>query len=171
MAVKDWYDRAINFANQHLSIILWFCIFSGILIFLPDKYLGTLYIEPIISYIRPPIGLIFIFSGSLLFVKFFFFIGSVVNTCKTKRSNRRSLIKLEHLLRIAEEDQLSKKQDYIDWGTKVAPLLKFNDDYYLPFMENLDVLPHPYSNLQISPAIQSMVGLLRMAVNDLEENV
>ena len=170
-SMKDLYDRLIDFANQNLSTILWFFICSIILLFIPDKYLKFLYIESMVSYIRPIVGFAFILSSSLLFIKTIFFIGSLVSRHKEKNFKRQLLQKLENLCSVTEErSRLTDKQDYIDWGVKVAPLLKFDDNYYVPFMQSLDVLPKRLSNLAISPAIKSMVGLLKMAINDLKNS-
>lgn len=60
------------------------------------------------------------------------------------------------------------QQACIDWSNKVAPLLKFNQQYYINFINNAHKMNFRLSSDTLVPAFNIMVSQLQMAINELE---
>jgi hypothetical protein len=81
--------------------------------------------------------------------------------------NKKKLLqKLKTLLEM--KDGLSSKQACIDWANKVAPLLKFDQQYYVNFLQNAHKINLNLSSYALVPAFNIMVSQLQMAINELE---
>jgi len=61
----------------------------------------------------------------------------------------------------------ASQEDCIDWGNKVAPLLKFNPQYYDNFLLNLQKMNLPLSSYTLGPALNIMVSQVQMAIEEL----
>jgi len=84
--------------------------------------------------------------------------------------NKKKLLqKLKALLEMKEvKDGFPSQQACIDWANKVAPLLKFNQQYYINFMQNAHKMNLKLSSHTLVPAFNIMVSQLKMAINELE---
>lgn len=84
--------------------------------------------------------------------------------------NKKKLLqKLKALLKMKEvKDGFPSQQACIDWANKVAPLLKFNQQYYVNFMQNAHKMNLKLSSHTLVPAFNIMVSQLKMAINELE---
>jgi len=79
------------------------------------------------------------------------------------------LTKLKTLLGMKEvKEGFPSQQACIDWANKVGPLLKFNQQYYVNFMQNAYKMNLNLSSYTLIPAFNIMVSQLQMAVNELE---
>ena len=81
----------------------------------------------------------------------------------------RILEKLEALYNLDEVKKgFSSQQDCIDWGNKVAPLLKFNSQYYSNFLQSLHKMNLPLSSYTLGPALTIMKSQVQMAIEELK---
>ncbi len=79
------------------------------------------------------------------------------------------LTKLEELFEVPEVRKgFPSQQACLDWANKVAPLLRFNKQYYINFLENAHKLHLPLSSLTLGPAFRVMVSQLQMAIEELK---
>jgi hypothetical protein len=85
---------------------------------------------------------------------------------------RKELLKkLEELYNLKEvKDGFATQQACIKWSNKVAPLLKFNNQYYLNFVQNAHKMSLPLSSYTLEPAFNIMVSQLQMAIEELKIN-
>ena len=60
------------------------------------------------------------------------------------------------------------QQACIDWCNKVAPLLKFNEQYYYNFLQNAHKMNLPLSSYTLGPALKVMVSQVQMAIEELK---
>ena len=84
--------------------------------------------------------------------------------------NKKTLLsKLEELYGVKEViDGFPTQQACIDWSNKVAPLLKFNQQYYINFIENAHKMNLSLSSCTLEPAFRIMVSQLQMAIEELK---
>ncbi|MBU0477966.1 hypothetical protein KKC91_05310 [bacterium] len=83
---------------------------------------------------------------------------------------KKLLQKLKALLEIEEvKDGFPSQHACIDWANKVAPLLKFDQEYYANFMQNAHKMNLKLSSYTLVPAFNIMVSQLQMAINELED--
>jgi hypothetical protein len=172
--LTQWYDKLIDFAKQKLSVVLWFFISSAILLFTPNDYLKIIYIENSANIIT---GLIFLLSGVLLCIN----LVSSINIYLLKRGEkqqelkhvRRLLKQLEEFFYIEElKTGFESQQACITWGSKVAPLLKFNDQYYMKFMHSFNILQNMGISHQLGTSLlNTMTSQIEMAIYDLKQDI
>ena len=82
---------------------------------------------------------------------------------------KKLLQKLKTLLEMKEvKEGFPSQQACIDWANKVAPLLKFNQQYYANFMQNAHKMNLNLSSYTLVPAFNVMISQLQMAINELE---
>ncbi len=81
-------------------------------------------------------------------------------------------IVLEKLENLYNQEEVSKgwpsQQACIEWGNRVAPLLKFNQQYYLNFIQNAHRLNLNLSSYSIIPALNIMKSQMQMAIEELK---
>ncbi len=79
------------------------------------------------------------------------------------------LSKLEDLFNIKEVKQgFPSQREAISWANKVAPLLQFNQQYYINFMQNAHKLNLNLSSATIIPAFNIMLSQIEMAIEELK---
>ena len=87
-------------------------------------------------------------------------------------NKRKILEKLEALYSLDEVKKgFPSQQDCIDWCNKVAPLLKFNSQYYYNFLQNSHKMNLPLSSLTLGPALKVMVSQVQMAIEELKMEI
>jgi hypothetical protein len=83
----------------------------------------------------------------------------------TKSENLR---RLEELFRTKEVvDGFPSQQACLSWSNKVAPLLRFNEQYYGAFTHNLYVISANVSTYTAEPAFRVMLNQVEMAIEEL----
>lgn len=87
--------------------------------------------------------------------------------------NRKELLKkLEELYGMKEvKNGFPSQQACIDWSNRVAPLLKFNEQYYLNFVQNAHKMNLNLSSCILEPAFRVMVSQVHMAIEELKMDV
>jgi len=81
---------------------------------------------------------------------------------------RKLLEKLEELYNKEEvEKGFPSQQACIEWCNKIAPLLKFNQQYYINFMQNAHKINLNLSSYSIVPAFNIMKSQVQMAIEEL----
>lgn len=81
---------------------------------------------------------------------------------------KQILKKLEELYNIKEvKEGFSSQQACINWANKVAPLLKFNQQYYYNFLQNAHKINLPLSSYTLGPALKVMESQVQMAIEEL----
>jgi len=79
------------------------------------------------------------------------------------------LKKLEELYQVEEvSGGFPSQEACIAWSNKVAPLLKFNDQYYINFLENAHKMNLNLSSFSLEPAFRIMVSQVQMAIEELK---
>ena len=79
------------------------------------------------------------------------------------------LNKLQKLHKMKEvKSGFPSREACLEWSNKVAPLLKFNDQYYINFLINAHKLILNLSSYSIEPAFRTMVNQLQMAIEELK---
>jgi len=63
------------------------------------------------------------------------------------------------------------KQACISWANKVAPLLRFNRQYYQQFVYYSQIINHKVSNYTAEPAFRTMVSQVEMAIEELKVDI
>jgi len=82
------------------------------------------------------------------------------------------LKRLEKLYRRKEiKDGFSSKQACLEWSNKVAPLLRFNNQYYANFLANAHKMNLRLSPPTIESAFSIMISQLRMAIEELKSDI
>jgi len=83
-------------------------------------------------------------------------------------SKNATLKQLEDLFNIPEvKGGFPSQQACISWANRVAPLLKFNPDYYQVFMHYSQIINHNISTYTAEPAFRNMVSQVEMAIQEL----
>jgi hypothetical protein len=83
-------------------------------------------------------------------------------------NKRQILKKLEELYNIKEvKEGFPSQQACINWANKVAPLLKFNQQYYYNFLQNAHKINLPLSSYTLGPALKVMESQVQMAIEEL----
>jgi len=84
--------------------------------------------------------------------------------------NKKTLLtKLEKLFNMPEvREGFPSQPKCIDWANKVAPLLKFDQQYYINFLKNAHKMNLPLSPSTLAPAFRIMVSHLQMAIEELK---
>ena len=169
----DWYDKLIDFAKQKISVVFWFFICSVILLFSPDKFLKLIYLDIIVNYIGPIIGFIFIASGILLLINLFIWGKNKYIKQKETESKRKLLEELTELFEIDElTNGFNSQNECIRWSNMVAPLLRFNEQYYANFISNshqINVIG--LSARRFGALVNIMKSQLEMAITELENEL
>lgn len=81
---------------------------------------------------------------------------------------RINLGKLENLFNQPEvKNGFSSQQAGVSWANEVAPLLRFNDDYYQSFIHHLHIINQNVSSYTLEPAFRTMVSQVEMAIQQL----
>lgn len=84
-------------------------------------------------------------------------------------NKKKILEKLEELYDMKEvKVGFPSKQACIDWCNRVAPLLKFNKQYYLNFLQNSHKMNLSLSSHTLVPAHNIMVSQVKMAIEELK---
>ena len=131
----DWYDKLVDFSKQKIRFVFWFFICSVVLLFSPDESLKLIYLDVVVSTIGPVIGFIFLGSGILLLINLFIYGKNKFIKSKDVKSKKKLLKDLTELYEIETVTSgFKSQQDCIKWSNSVAPLLKFNEQYYANFM-------------------------------------
>lgn len=133
----DWYEKLIDFAKQKSSIVVWFFSCSAVVLFTPKNYLEVLHLNDLPGYIESIFGFIFLISFILIAI-------NIVKWGKWKYAHHTEFMKTKEVLTklkklsSAEELKLAYESHgaIISWSNRVSPLLKFNEQYYLNFVEN-----------------------------------
>lgn len=82
------------------------------------------------------------------------------------------LKKLEDLFQKKEiTEGFKSQQDAISWSNKAAPLLKFNQQYYINFIQNAHNLNLNLSSYTIIPSLNIMKSQIEMAIEELKLNI
>lgn len=82
------------------------------------------------------------------------------------------LKKLEDLFQKKEiTEGFKSKQDAISWSNKVAPLLQFNQQYYINFIQNAHNLNLNLSRYTTIPSFNIMKSQIEMAIEELKLNI
>jgi len=87
--------------------------------------------------------------------------------------NKQSLLsKLEALFNMPEVKKgFPSQESCIDWTNKVAPLLKFNNQYYVNFAQNAHKMNLPLSSHTLVPAFRVMASQVQMAIEELRMEI
>ena len=87
--------------------------------------------------------------------------------------NKKSLLtRLEALFNMPEVKKGFPSQEAcIDWTNKVAPLLKFNNQYYINFAQNAHKMNLPLSSQTLVPAFRVMASQVQMAIEELRMEI
>ena len=84
-------------------------------------------------------------------------------------NKQKILEKLEELYGLKEVTEgFSSQAACIEWSNKVAPLLKFNEQYYVNFMQNAHKINLPLSSYTLGPALNIMKSQVKMAIEELK---
>jgi hypothetical protein len=168
-----WLEKLINFAKQKPIIVFWFFICSTILLFTPNYYLRIIHLDALANNIAPVAGFIFLLSGVLASIHIF-------NSGRQYFLKRRDLNQKRHILGQLEKlyginevkSGFKSQQDCISWSNKIAPLLKFNDQYYMNFLESSSLLNirNISGNLAAS-LLSTMVSQVEMAIEELRKDL
>ena len=99
--------------------------------------------------------------------------GALVDQFIGNTINKKALLKkLEELYGLKEvKDGFPTQQDCLDWSNKVAPLLKFNKQYYANFATNAHKMNLPLSSFTLESAFNIMVSQLQMAIEELKNDI
>lgn len=87
--------------------------------------------------------------------------------------DRKNILKkLAELYNIKEvKEGFPSQQACIDWSNKVAPLLKFNKQYYYNFIQNAHKMNLNISSYTLGPAFKIMVSQVQMAIEELKIDI
>jgi hypothetical protein len=86
-----------------------------------------------------------------------------------KMNKKELLAKLKTLYEMKEvKSGFPSQQACVEWANSVAPLLKFNQQYYLNFIQNSHKMNLKLSSYILVPAFNIMVSQLQMAITELE---
>ncbi len=87
-------------------------------------------------------------------------------------NKKQTLKKLEELFCSEEVKKgFSSKESCMDWSNKVAPLLKFNQQYYYMFLQYAHRVSLPVSSYTIEPALNIMKNQVQMAIEELKMEI
>lgn len=83
--------------------------------------------------------------------------------------NKKNLLeKLEKLNGLKElEEGFPSQQACVNWANEVAPLLKFNQQYYVNFIQNAHNINLPLSSFTLGPSFIVMRSQVQMAIHEL----
>ena len=87
--------------------------------------------------------------------------------------NKQSLLtRLEDLFNMPEVSKGFPSQEAcVNWANKVAPLLKFNNQYYVNFAQNAHKMNLPLSSHTLVPAFSVMTSQVQMAIEELRMEI
>ena len=78
------------------------------------------------------------------------------------------LKRLEELFSKKEvKEGFPSREACLEWTNKVAPLLKFNEEYHQAFVQNAQILCIDVSSSTIEPTFRAMVNQVQMAIEEL----
>lgn len=88
----------------------------------------------------------------------------------TESMNKQNTLKrLEELFRAKElADGFPSQAACISWANKVAPLLRFNNQYYQVFLYHLQIINRNISIYTAEPAFRTMLSQVEMAIEELK---
>jgi len=169
----NWYDNLIDFVKQKISVVFWFFICSVILLFSSDKFLKLIYLDVFVNYVGPIIGFIFIASGALLLINLFILGKNKFIRHKEIERKKKLLKELRELFEIEElTSRFKSQEDCISWSNLVAPLLKFNEQYYANFVSNshqINIIG--FSGTRFGSLVNIMKSQLEMAIVELKNEL
>ena len=86
--------------------------------------------------------------------------------------NRNTLQRLEEFYNQPEVvNGFASQQACVSWANKVAPLLRFNDNYYQTFIHYSQILNANVSSYTAEPAFRTMVSQVEMAIEELKADI
>lgn len=175
--LTEWYDKFIDFAKQKLDIVVWVFISSAILLFNPYNFLRVIHLDNLSNYILSIIGVAFLLSGTRIIIKVISSGKQYYQDRKEKKcelsQKRKLLAQLEGFYTINElRSGFKSQKDCISWANKVAPLVKFNDQYYMNFID----CSHKLNVMGISgqlgqSLLNTMISQVEMAIYDLRQDI
>ncbi len=169
--VMQWFVKLLDFATKTTTLIACVFLCSAILLFSPQQYLRLIRLDKLVETFGPEVwpilGLLFLLSGVLIAIKLSIFCKNQYDKFIDRKRKKERLSQLTELSRTASSG-LRSYEDRIRWATSVAPLLKFNEQYYLNFTENF----HHINNENapptfIKPIIITMKSEVDKAIADL----
>lgn len=90
----------------------------------------------------------------------------------TDRASSETLKRLEELYSFREVTSGFQSQaSCLSWCNKVAPLLKFNPDYYKKVIDGIDLLCFNLSSYSSGPVFQQIVNIVERAIEELKYSV
>lgn len=175
--LTEWYDKLIDFAKQKLTIVFWFFISSAVLLFTPNNLLSVIHLEDLANSIAPIAGFIFLLSGVLIFING---ISSGKQYYQNHKEKQRELSQKIKLLNQLEEfysineltSGFKSQEDCIAWANKVAPILKFNNQYYKNFIGCSHKLNYKGISCDLGGSLLNvMKSQVEMAIFDLKQDI
>ena len=156
-----------------MSVILPIFISTAILLFSPPEFQQFIYADVLLSYFGFVVGTLCLVSGVLLFTNMIIWI---INYIKQKGEYKRKneiLIKLEESYdRNQAIEGFNTKEECLAWSTRIAPLLKFNEQYHQAFVSSLDDLCIHFHDINTSATIfHRMINQVEMAIEDLKNEL
>jgi len=142
IGLMNWaeiYDKLVQFATERIWILMVFCISSGFIIFAPEKWLSVLKLSVLSMSVKVPIGLMFVFSFCLLFVRGVIYMNEKRISALRKSKKLALLRKLEVINEKLRDNNLSPNT-ILSWASETSPYLKFNSDIYGSFSREADNL-------------------------------
>ena len=95
--------------------------------------------------------------------------GPLAGKICNKMDKKLLLKKLEDLYLMKEVTEgFSSQEACISWANKIAPLLQFNQQYYVNFIQNSHKLNLNVSSYTIVPALNIMKSQIQMAIEELK---
>jgi|GEM_PF-4630327 len=87
-------------------------------------------------------------------------------------TKKETLQRLEELFRAREvTDGFPSQRECLSWANKVAPLLRFNQQYYQTFLYYLQVISRDISIYTAEPAFRTMQSQVEMAIEELRIDI
>jgi|GEM_PF-6000236 len=168
-----WLEKLINFAKQKPIIVFWFFICSTLLLFTPNNYLRIINLDGLANDIAPLTGLIFLLSGVMALIHTFNSGKQYVQKRRELKQKRHILAQLRNLYSIIEvKSGFKSQQDCISWSNKIAPLLKFNEQYYSNFLQSSHRLNIENISGDLATSLfRTMTSQVEMAIEELKNDL
>jgi len=143
------------------AVILFLCL---VYLFLVGKY-PEINLPFVTNFLEENIK--WVLFGILFFSVFG--IGGWLGKREETRKKRYYFKKLEKLN--SEKLDLSQQENFEKWVIKLAPILKFFNIYYEPFMENYSIICDPRWIKRKESAFIKMKSIAKMATEELEDEL
>jgi len=168
-----WLNKLVNFTKEKITVFISFFICTAIILFTPSQYLQIIHIDKFVDKYGYIVGFFFVASGVLICLNVILWI---VNFIKQIVKDKRKKEILNKLVELYDRNQLiggfTSKEDCLSWSTRIAPLLKFNEQYHQTFVTNLDMLSIKFNDMNISATIfHRMINQVEMAIEDLKNEL